>query len=189
MRFTNISGGPRGLNTLNGTILIEPKETSADVKVSEAEAKIAEASGWFEIEGEPEPDAPQGDAVEDLNEAFERARQEVRDQANAAIKTIQNNHAEALAAEKKRADEAEAALTQARADLETANTKLAASTQAGGNTEPPAVAAVHRGAGSYSIMRGDAELKGGLTKDEAATFNGKTDAEKAAEVASFPNGG
>lgn len=42
--------------------------------------------------------------------------------------------------------------------------------------------AVHRGGGSYSVMRGDAELVEHLTKADAETFNALDDAEKTAFV-------
>ena len=50
MKITNISKGPRGLNTKDGSILVEPGQT-VDVDLSEAEAKIAKATEWFEFGG------------------------------------------------------------------------------------------------------------------------------------------
>lgn len=46
-------------------------------------------------------------------------------------------------------------------------------------TEDSGLKAVHRGAGSYSIMDGDKEVKQGLTKADADAFNGLSDADKA----------
>lgn len=43
--------------------------------------------------------------------------------------------------------------------------------------------AKHRGRGNYSIMRGDEEVREGLTKADAETFNGLSDDDKAAYVA------
>ena len=48
MKITNTQKGARGVNTKDGPVLIEPGET-ADVELSEAEAKIAKATGWFEF--------------------------------------------------------------------------------------------------------------------------------------------
>lgn len=48
MKITNIEKGPRGLNTKDGAILVDPGQT-VDVEMSEAEAKIAKATGWFEF--------------------------------------------------------------------------------------------------------------------------------------------
>lgn len=42
--------------------------------------------------------------------------------------------------------------------------------------------AKHRGRGSYSIMRGDEEVKEGLTKEDADAFNSLSDADKAEYV-------
>lgn len=41
-----------------------------------------------------------------------------------------------------------------------------------------ALNAVHRGRGSYSVMRGDTEVLPGLNKEEADAFNEKSAAEK-----------
>lgn len=63
MKFTNTQRGPRGLNTLAGPVLVAPGET-VDVEMAEAEASIAEATGWFEIV-KPEPKAkPSAKAAE-----------------------------------------------------------------------------------------------------------------------------
>lgn len=48
MKITNVEKGPRGLNTKDGPILVEPGQ-SVDVDLSEAEAKIAKATGWFDF--------------------------------------------------------------------------------------------------------------------------------------------
>jgi hypothetical protein len=48
MKITNIEKGPRGLNTQEGTILVEPGQ-AVDVDLSEVEAKIAKATGWFDF--------------------------------------------------------------------------------------------------------------------------------------------
>lgn len=56
MQITNISKGPRGVNGPSGPVLIEAGET-AEIDLSEAEAKIAKATGWFEF-GESEPEEP-----------------------------------------------------------------------------------------------------------------------------------
>lgn len=44
------------------------------------------------------------------------------------------------------------------------------------------LAAVHRGRGSWSIMRGAAEVQSGMTKADAEVFNALTDDEKEAFV-------
>lgn len=51
MKITNTQPGPRGINTVNGPMLVEPGQTvEADVFVREQ--KHIEASGWFDIKGD-----------------------------------------------------------------------------------------------------------------------------------------
>jgi hypothetical protein len=50
MKITNISKGPRGVNTTSGPVLIEPNE-EVDVELNAAEARIAKATGWFDMSG------------------------------------------------------------------------------------------------------------------------------------------
>ena len=59
MKVTNTQPGPRGLNTTTGTVLIDPKQT-VDVKVYAREKEGIEASGWFIVEGDYEPDPANG---------------------------------------------------------------------------------------------------------------------------------
>ena len=51
MKVTNISKGPRGINTVSGAVLIEAGET-IEAEVSEAELKVAASTGWFDLSGE-----------------------------------------------------------------------------------------------------------------------------------------
>lgn len=57
MKITNISQGPRGLNTTVDKqlvpVLVEPGET-VDVDLSDAEVKVAKATGWFKFGGKAE---------------------------------------------------------------------------------------------------------------------------------------
>ncbi|PZR88361.1 MAG: hypothetical protein DI537_23780 [Stutzerimonas stutzeri] len=48
MKITNIEKGPRGLNTKDGAILVEPGQT-VDAELSAAEEKVARGTGWFEF--------------------------------------------------------------------------------------------------------------------------------------------
>lgn len=52
MKVTNISAGPRGLNTMDGPVLVEPMAT-VEVELSEAEYKVSKGTGWFDFSGEP----------------------------------------------------------------------------------------------------------------------------------------
>ncbi|TPK14162.1 hypothetical protein [Mesorhizobium sp. B2-5-11] len=50
MKVTNTQAGPRGLNTKDGPVLVEPGQT-VDVDLSDAELKVAKGTGWFGFEG------------------------------------------------------------------------------------------------------------------------------------------
>lgn len=53
MKVTNISEGPRGINGKAGAVLLRPGETK-EIEVSATEAKIADGTGWFKLDGKPE---------------------------------------------------------------------------------------------------------------------------------------
>jgi len=63
MKVTNNQAGPRGLNTKDGPVLVEPGQT-VDVELSDAELKVAKATGWFGFEGGSRAEKPHepGDA-------------------------------------------------------------------------------------------------------------------------------
>lgn len=48
MKITNTQAGPRGLNTKDGQVLVEPGQT-VDVEMHEDELKVAKGTGWFEF--------------------------------------------------------------------------------------------------------------------------------------------
>jgi hypothetical protein len=52
-------------------------------------------------------------------------------------------------------------------------------------TNDDALVAKHRGGGSYSIMRGEEELRGGMSKEDANAFDKMSDEEKASYLASL----
>lgn len=108
MKVTNISDGPRGLNTKSGPVVLNPKESREDIELSEVEAKIAKGTGWFEMSGKAAKTEPK-------SEAGLKAR--------------------------------------------------------------------HKGGGAYVIMDGDTEVKAGLSRADADTFNAMSDEDKAAYVA------
>lgn len=58
MQVFNKSEGPRGVNTTSGPVLIEPGQ-SVEVELSDAELKVAKATGWFKIGGKAEDSAEQ----------------------------------------------------------------------------------------------------------------------------------
>lgn len=138
MKFTNISAGPRGLNTKAGTVLVDPRQT-IEVEIEAAEKKIALGSGWF-VEG----DAPH-----------------TREESDVSLAALQAQIAER--------DSTISDLNKAITDRDTIINDLKAKlASASGSTGPEAK---HRGAGSYSVMEGDTELREKLTKDQAEAFN------------------
>lgn len=59
MKITNIAPGPRGFNSVNGPVLLDPgAETEADI--FEREQQHIEATQWFKVKGDytPNPDGP-----------------------------------------------------------------------------------------------------------------------------------
>jgi hypothetical protein len=62
MKFTNNQAGPRGINTVNGPVLVDPKET-VEVEVYAREQQHIEAASWFEVEGSYTADPGAGSAT------------------------------------------------------------------------------------------------------------------------------
>lgn len=50
MKITNTQPGPRGINAISGSVLVEPGQT-VEIEVYARERQHIEASGWFEVEG------------------------------------------------------------------------------------------------------------------------------------------
>lgn len=48
MQITNTQQGPRGVNTVNGPVLIEPGQT-VEVELAKGEIEHVRATGWFEF--------------------------------------------------------------------------------------------------------------------------------------------
>ena len=51
MKITNTQPGPRGINTVNGPVLVEPGQT-VEVEIFALEKAHIKASKWFEVEGD-----------------------------------------------------------------------------------------------------------------------------------------
>ncbi|MGO7044384.1 hypothetical protein ACCT07_02940 [Rhizobium johnstonii] len=51
MKFTNTRPGPRGINTINGPVLVDPGQT-VEAEVYAREQQHIEAAGWFTVEGD-----------------------------------------------------------------------------------------------------------------------------------------
>lgn len=50
-KVTNIAPGPRGLNTADGPVMLQPGET-AEVKLEGGNLVAAKATGWFKFGGQ-----------------------------------------------------------------------------------------------------------------------------------------
>lgn len=48
MKIRNISRGPRGLHTVDGSVLLDPGQ-EIEAELSEAEHQAACGTGWFEM--------------------------------------------------------------------------------------------------------------------------------------------
>ena len=48
VRITNTQSGPRGLHSMSGPMVLEPRQ-SAEVHISDAELRSSRATGWFDI--------------------------------------------------------------------------------------------------------------------------------------------
>jgi hypothetical protein len=77
MQITNTQPGPRGVNTINGPVLVEPGET-VDVEVFEREKEHLEAAAWFTIEGSYTANINQAGSP-DLKAAASGASEEIAD--------------------------------------------------------------------------------------------------------------
>lgn len=53
MQVKNVAPGPRGINTTSGQMLLERGQTLDGIEMTEAEYKVAQATGWFELDGVP----------------------------------------------------------------------------------------------------------------------------------------
>lgn len=202
MKVKNISQGPRGLNTLDGAIMLDPGEERSHVRMSAAEADIAKGTGWFDLSGHAEPgQTAENDLGADAGEvekAVAKARQEERDTAKRQAEDIARTHEAQLAEEKRKTAAAEEALTAANKARETAEAEVVRLTalvenggqsgqSAAGDTSAP-LAAIHKGGGSYAITRGDEVIRTGLSRDDAEAFNKLDDTGKTAEVAKLTAG-
>lgn len=64
MKITNVAKGPRGLNTKDGQVLVDPGQ-SVEVEMADAELAVAKKTGWFEFgkaSAKAEKPADTGDA-------------------------------------------------------------------------------------------------------------------------------
>ncbi len=60
MKITNTQPGPRGINTIKGPVLVDPKET-VEAEIYEREKQHIEAAGWFKVSGEYTANPPDKD--------------------------------------------------------------------------------------------------------------------------------
>lgn len=150
MKITNISAGPRGVNSVGGPVLVEPGAT-IEAKVYAREKNSIEASGWFKTSG----------SFED-NPAMEEGKQALPDDVNAKIAKL---------------TEQVSLLTSA---LSAAMSRSGPSEPAAAPSSGPVLVAKHAGGGSWFVYSGDEKLGDAMSKDDAEAFNALSDEEKAA---------
>lgn len=83
MKITNVSEGPRGVNTTGGSVIIE-KGATLDVTLDKAELKSAKNTGWFSFGDQPEPEPEtEGEPVTIEDEVVEEDAPEEEPEAEA----------------------------------------------------------------------------------------------------------
>ncbi|MDX0596490.1 hypothetical protein GOD17_14840 [Sinorhizobium medicae] len=75
MKITNTQPGPRGINTVNGPVLVEAGQT-VEVEIFAREKAHIKASKWFEVEGDY-TDNPGVTAAPALNDAAQNVDAEL----------------------------------------------------------------------------------------------------------------
>lgn len=82
MKVTNISPGPRGVNSTSGPVLLGPGE-SQDVELDAAEFKVAKATGWFGFDGK-EPEEKRSQSANDTasSDSKKAAAQKLLDESD-----------------------------------------------------------------------------------------------------------
>ncbi|MDX0930582.1 hypothetical protein GOE05_24240 [Sinorhizobium medicae] len=106
MKITNTQPGPRGINTVNGPVLVEPGQT-VEVEIFAREKAHIKASKWFEVEGDYTDDpgvtaAPASrDAAQNVDAELDRLRAQLaeRDAELAKLKEAQQEEQPKTAAE------------------------------------------------------------------------------------------
>lgn len=101
----NITDGPKVLNTQPPVVLLGGEERE-DLIITAAELRAAQATGYFEFDGEPD-DGERSGAGGAIGDAIAVARREFAEQSDVRFRELQDAHAEQLKAETERADAAE----------------------------------------------------------------------------------
>lgn len=166
MKITNLTPGVRGINTVTGPVLVDPKGT-IEAKVYEREKQHIEATQWFEIDGDYEPNPGQSsasqvtvnggdgkDGVYIPAAEFNSMRSAFEDQATVITKLRTEN--EDL---KKQIADRDADLVKLRAG---------AASQTG--SQDGTFAVKEKSPGWFVIVKGDEEVTKSLRKDDVAEF-------------------
>ncbi|HEU5019680.1 MAG TPA: hypothetical protein VFT69_17115 [Pseudolabrys sp.] len=152
MKFTNVSHGPRGLNTKTGLVVVAPGQ-SADVDMVKVEEDAAVASGWF-VKGDAPAQKP-GDNIKEL-----QAQLAARDQTIADLnKGISDRDTE---------------ITDLKAKLE-------AATKAN-DVPAGVYVVTDKGRGWFAITQDGKEVTKSLREDDVKGFDEMSDTDKAAFV-------
>ena len=87
MKVTNTQPGPRGINTVNGPVLVEPGQ-SVEVEVLESELKVSKGTGWFEFDGEATKEPEKLDREDLKKQADELGIEYARNATNEKLKEL-----------------------------------------------------------------------------------------------------
>lgn len=161
MKVTNDTKRLEGIQTLKGTVFLQPGQSRDDLEMSESQATRASRIKGLTVEGKPSADPVKpakkgGASIQTLGITVNA--DEVKKAVDAAVALIR--------------DEVEAK----DAELSAANAKIAELEAALKATT--SLKAVHRGGGSWSVMRGEVEVKQSMTKEDAEAFNSLSDEDK-----------
>ncbi|WP_377838712.1 hypothetical protein [Bosea sp. UC22_33] len=154
LTITNTQKGPRGVNTVSGPVLLDPKQT-IEVEVYEREKQHIDATGWFDVDGSYAE-----------NPALVTA-------AAAPISSGEDVNAARIAQLTEQVSLLTGALSAAMSRGAPPETKA---------SEPAGLIAKHAGGGSWFVYDGDEKLGEAMTKEDAEAFNKLSDADKAALV-------
>lgn len=165
MKITNTQKGPRGINTVNGPVLVEAGD-SIEADVYEREKEHIEATGWFETEGD--------------------FKQNPKDTSSAQVTVTNSDGREGVYIPASEFNAMRASFESLTAENKDLRDKLADAGK-GGQQKPDEFKAPFeakdKGAGWWAIYDADGKEVKSLRKDDAEIFNALSDADKAAEVA------
>jgi len=134
MKITNISEGPRGFHTAAGSVTLEKGQTW-EGDLTDAERQAAQDTEYFAFGDAAAKKAAKAESEDPVGVA----RREVGEKAQTYIDNLKVEHADALSIANARADDAEAALAEAKAEIEELKADLAEATKPADKPDLPSL--------------------------------------------------